>query len=44
MCSSPSVAKSRSVKNGDVLWAEKRGKNADVLFFGFISKDQVMWW
>lgn len=23
---------------------KKRKKNADVLFFGFISKDQAMWW
>lgn len=41
---SPSVAKSSSVKNGNALWAEKEEKNADVLFFGFISKDQAMWW
>lgn len=39
-----SVAKSSSVNSGDALWAEKEEKNADVLFFGFISKDQAVWW
>lgn len=38
-----SVAKSSSVNNGDAFWAEKEEKNADVLFFGFISKDQAVW-
>lgn len=38
------LQKAVSVKNGNVLWAEKEEKNADVLFFGFISKDQAMWW
>lgn len=39
VCNSPPVAKNSSVKNGNALWAEKEEKNADVLFFGFISKD-----
>lgn len=28
----------------EMLFRQKKKKNADVSFFGFISKDQVVWW